>query len=251
MTSIIRSITTAFRTLTIIPLPGKDTDHFPRSLPFFAFVGLVLSLVPYGIYRLALSISFDKWTIAALMSLTLVSWLTGGLHLDGLADAFDGFGGGKTRERILEIFKDSRIGTFGVLALVFDLLIKLACWVVFLQSNRAVIIVWSLVLSRAAQSFFIALFPNARPVGGIANAFTKPGNSVIIWTIVILGSLFLIFSGLTNPQVIMISTLAAFAILVVFGRYCVKKINGITGDCVGALNEFLEVAVLVSGLCIV
>ncbi|MEI8191050.1 MAG: adenosylcobinamide-GDP ribazoletransferase [candidate division NC10 bacterium] len=105
---------TAFRTLTIIPLPGKDVEKFSSALFFFpvvgGLVGLLTAFAGWGVGH------WLRWPFGAgVAAVALSTVVTGGLHLDGLADGFDSLGG-RTRERKLEIMKDPRVGSFGVMA---------------------------------------------------------------------------------------------------------------------------------------
>ena len=103
---------TAFRTLTIIPIPGKDTEIFSRSLCFFPLVGALLGFVVLILYHSAGAIGFKHPFILALLSMAIVTWLTGGLHIDGLGDVADAFGGGKAKERKNKgMFQSQKPGT--------------------------------------------------------------------------------------------------------------------------------------------
>jgi len=242
----LRPILTAFRTLTIIPLPGKDAVRFSHSLVFFPVVGLVLGLVVVAGYQGCIAISFSQWYIAAIVLLAIVSWITGGLHLDGFADVCDAFGGARSRGRVLEIMKDSRVGTFGAAAIAFDLLIKVFCWAYFLKSGRPSIIVFSLVLSRAVQPIFISFFPNAKGLdSSIAAIFRNDGAfGKVASTIVLVLVTFFMTMVDQRPQVLFY-VLASLSAVMIFGLYCLKRIGGITGDCIGAVNEITEMVILV------
>lgn len=243
----VKSLITAFRTLTILPVPGKDTDNFSQSLPFFPVIGFLLGAVVYGIFRGSLIIKFDQTLIVVIIALFVETVLTGALHIDGLGDVADGFGAGKAREEILAIFKDSRMGTFGICAIVFDLIIKTACWNGLFEKGRYSVIIFSLVFSRCIQILYLAFLPNARK-NGILAPFTK--SSILIkisalCSVAISIALSIYFLGLFNSGLYIISVLCASLL---FGIFCMKKIGGITGDCVGAVNEISEIAVLFTGI---
>ena len=246
----IRPIITAFRTLTILPIPGKDTEHFPRSIPFFPFVGLLLGAIVYGVYKGAQLIGFDYSLIVAVIALVIITVLTGILHVDGLGDVADGFGSGKSRERILEIFKDSRMGAFGICAIVFDLLLKTFCWSELFKAGEIYVIIISLLFSRCAQSLFLISLPVAIETS-ILSRLSKSNIPIKISVLCV----FILFVALGGYFVgYMHSILYAVSVVLVailFSIYCMKKINGITGDCVGAVNELSEVAVLIAGLFLI
>jgi adenosylcobinamide-GDP ribazoletransferase len=243
----IQDALTAFRTLTIIPIPGKDTENFSRSLCFFPLVGALLGFVVVLLYHGAGAIGFKYPFILALLSMALVTWLTGGLHIDGLGDVADAFGGGKTKEHILQILKDPHMGSFGVCAIVFDILIKAWCWQFYLERGNPWFIFWSFVFSRAMQGVAIAFIPNAR-VGSIAAPFGQGGKFARVSVILAYLVTGLAAVWLLSPHAALVCALCSLAATLVFGFYCWRKLQGITGDCVGATNEIAEVSVLLGGM---
>jgi len=241
---------TAFRTLTIIPIPGKDTENFSRSLFFFplagALLGFVVLLVCYG----AAAIGFKHPFVLALISMAVVTWLTGGLHIDGLGDVADAFGGGKNKEHILQLLKDPAMGSFGVCAIVFDILIKAGGWQFFFERGNPGFIFWSFVLSRAMQGLVVAFLPSARSES-IAAPFGQGGKFAKIS--VILAYLFIGLAAvwLLSFPFALVCALCPLGTTLIFGFYCWRKLQGITGDCVGATSEIAEISVLVGGMVVV
>jgi adenosylcobinamide-GDP ribazoletransferase len=245
----LRSILTAFRTLTILPLPGKDTRDFSRSLFFFPLVGAFLGFVVIAVFAGAAQLGFAHPQILAALSVALITWLTGCLHVDGLGDVADAFGAGKGKERILDILKDPHMGSFGVTAIVLDILIKVWCWQFFFARVEVGVVVWSLVFARSLQGLSIAFVSNAR-TGSIAAAFrieTAFGKALVVLSFLITGIITTFVASLPAALAYAASSLVVSAL---FALYCVKKIGGITGDCVGAVNELGEVSVLLSGMMI-
>jgi len=243
----LRAMLTAFRTLTIIPIPGKDTENFSRSLCFFPLVGALLGFVVLLLYDGAGAIGFKYPFILALLSMALVTWLTGGLHIDGLGDVADALGGGKNKEHILQLLKDPAMGSFGVCAIVFDILIKAGCWQFFLERGNPWFIFWSFAFSRATQGLAIAFIPSAR-AGSIAAPFGQGGKFARISVI-----LTFLFTGLAaawlfSPHAALVCALCSLGTTLIFGFYCWRKLQGITGDCVGATNEIAEISVLLGGI---
>ena len=246
----LRAMLTAFRTLTIIPIPGKDTEAFSRSLCFFPLVGALLGFVVLILYHSAVAIEFEHPFILALLSMAVVTWLTGGLHIDGLGDVADAFGGGKNKEHILQLLKDPAMGSFGVCAIVFDLLIKAGCWQFFLESGNPWFIFWSFVFSRSMQGVAIAFIPNAR-AESIAAPFGQGGKSARISVILAYLVTGLAAAWLLSPPAALVWALCSLAVTLVFGFYCWRKLKGITGDCVGAINELAEISVLLGGMVLI
>jgi len=238
---------TAFRTLTIIPIPGKDTENFSRSLCFFPLVGALLGFVVLLPYHGAEAIGFKHPFILALLSMAMVTWLTGGLHIDGLGDVADAFGGGKDKEHILRLLKDPAMGSFGVCAIVFDILIKAACWQFFFERGNPWFIFWSFVFSRAMQGLAIAFLPNAR-AGSIAAPFGQGGKFAGISVILAYLVTALAAVWLLSFPAALVCALCSLGTTLIFGLYCWRKLRGITGDCVGATSEIAEISVLVGGM---
>ena len=245
----INALITAIRTLTIIPIPGKDTANLSKSLLFFPVIGIFMGCIVFALYVLAGLISFKYWGLVSAVALLVVTVITGALHIDGIGDVADAFGGGKSKQDILRILKDTKMGAFGITAIVFDLLLKWLFWRIFLGHGSVHVIISSLVLARCFQAQLIMFLPNARQEG-IAAPFsnkTKPMQwGIMISFVLTVAYLILLFSWY-NVGIFLVSALimaAAFAIL------CKKKIGGITGDCVGAVNELVEIAVLFSGLLV-
>jgi len=236
---------TAFRTLTILPVPGKETDEFPLSIMGFPLVGLFLGGLVWLFYYVAQYWTASLGSLFVLLALATESFLTGALHLDGLGDCADAFPGKKDRQRILEILKDSRMGTFGVCALVFDLLFKFVLWRFWFEQSQIAPVIISMVLSRTMQGCLLVTMPNARKEG-IASAFA--GNHLIRHkilagiTLAVAGIFAVLFSPTWVKGVLLL--LSAALVTFLWALYCRKKIGGITGDCLGALNELVEVAVL-------
>lgn len=243
----LRAMLTAFRTLTILPLPGKDTESFSRSLCFFPLVGAVLGFVVLLLHHGAEAIGFNHPFVLALLSMAFVTWLTGGLHIDGVGDVADAFGGGKNKEHILQLLKDPAMGSFGVCAIVFDILIKAGCWQFFFERGNPWFIFWSFVFSRAMQGLVIAFIPNAR-AESIAAPFGQGGN--FAKTSVILAYLFAALAAgwLLSFPAALVCALCSLGATWVFIFYCLRKLQGMTGDCVGAANEIAEISVLVGGM---
>ncbi len=117
----------ALQFLTIIPLPKRlagETEDLEKSVPFFPLVGLFIGLLAAGFDQLAGS-HLPPFAASVLVVILLVG-ISGGLHMDGLADTADGFLSARPREKMLEIMRDSRTGVMGTIAVVFVILLKIA-----------------------------------------------------------------------------------------------------------------------------
>ncbi|MFH0921124.1 MAG: adenosylcobinamide-GDP ribazoletransferase [Fibrobacterota bacterium] len=240
-------LVTAVRTLTLLPVPGKDTPVFTRAFWFFPVAGALLSAVAYGLCAGAAFLFPEQPWLSALLLATVLIWLTGALHLDGLADVADGFGGGRTRARILEIMKDPCQGTFGVAAIALDLMLKTGLYCALIMEAALLPILASLVLSRAFQPLFMAASPYARPEGGTGQGFCGDASSrpAALFSAAIVTAM--LFYALPLPHALAFS-LTAFTVMLAVTALCRRKLGGITGDCIGACSELIEIAVLLAGV---
>lgn len=179
---------------------------------------------------------------AAGLALAATMLLTGCLHEDGLADTADGFGGGSTRERKLEIMRDSRLGTFGVCALGLSLLLR---WSALAAIADPVAVAWALVAAHAAgrasiPAVMLAL-PPARP-SGLAGGAGRPSPAMAALA-AMLGVLALWPLGSTALFVGVASLLVWAAML---GWLAMRQVGGQTGDVLGALEQGSEIVILLA-----
>jgi len=242
-----RNVLSAFRTLTILPLPGRDAADLSGTLFFFPLVGAFLGFIVLVLAMAAKWIGFSHPAVLAALSVALITWITGCLHVDGLGDAADAFGGGKTKERALEILKDPRMGSFGVTAIVLALLVKVGCWQFFLLNGESGVILWSLVFARSMQGLLIAFVPNAR-AESIAGAFRVHGalaKGMVVFSFLLTATA---AAFAASPGEAIAFALLSLAVAALFALYCFRKLRGITGDCVGASSELVEITVLLSAM---
>jgi adenosylcobinamide-GDP ribazoletransferase len=206
----------------------------------FPVAGLLVGLLGAVIYWLADRLHVPAQPASALALATTVL-LTGAMHEDGLADAADGFGGGHTRERKLEIMRDSRIGAFGACALGLSLLLRWSA-IASLGSTEAVAtaLVVAHAAGRAALPAFMHFVPPARPDGLSSGAGQPPIQSVAI--ALALGILSLVVGFGIGATVIGVVALAAIAVLL--AQLSLRQIGGQTGDVLGALEQLAEAALL-------
>ena len=218
---------------------GLPEVDFRNALWATPVAGVVVGVLAGAAFGLASWLSLPP-SLAAIAALGLALMVTGSLHEDGVADVADAFGGGNTRERKLEIMKDSRNGTFGVVALVMTLLAR---WAAITALGAAWPAFAALVAAHAASRAMIPGFMNmvkpAKPDGLSAGIGKVPGN--IALAALGLGALALLLLGL-KPAVAAVICLA-----ILF--FCMKwlterQIGGQTGDVLGALQQAGEIVVL-------
>lgn len=227
---------TAFRTLTLIPLPGKEVENQANSLVFFpvvgAFIGGLVTLVTWLVGGL-----WEWESGAGVAGVIVATWVTGGLHLDGLADAVDGLYGGETRERMLDIMKDTRLGAFGVIAIVLSLLVKTVSLsqMAFLSQWRWIPVPF--ICSRMILVLLPVILPYARSEGGTAQNIVenaKTRHFIIATMLCLLGCIAL--TGAAGALVFVLSLVLGYG----NARWMKRTFGGTTGDLLGMSNELVE-----------
>ena len=239
------SLITAFRTLTVFPIPGRDSNNPSSALPMFPVVGIIIGALQYLIARGCVILFPESPMFGGLLVTAAAICCTGALHLDGFADTADAFGGGRTRKKILEIFKDSRLGTFGVSAVVFSITgrIILTAWCI--DFERYELLVAAPVMSRTIQAWACSLFPYAVPGGEGSSVFFTGEKRLFLTAVSVtcIAVVLLLFRSLSCLTAVSVAPFPA----AVFLGVCKRKIGGLTGDCLGAANETVELSVLFSG----
>ncbi len=231
--------------LTKVPWPRRPlaaSGDLARFLFWFPWVGALLGLIFLGAW-LGLSRVLPLPAAAGLL-LGLSVWITGGLHLDGLADTLDGLGGGRTPEERLGVMKDSRVGAFGVMSLVVVLLLKFACFLAAGQKGWGAEFILYPIVSRWGMVFLAYLSPYARPEGGLGQAMTAVSRRTAAGaglSALGLAVLLLRVEGL-------LLWAGAGILIWLLSWYFRKTLGGVTGDVLGAANEVVEVAVLLGAL---
>ena len=226
-----RSFLTALQFLTRIHLVRQENltaEDFGRSTRFFPLVGVVLGALYLLVALACLAfLGLPSYTGKAILVL-LPLLLTGGLHADGFMDTVDGLFSGRSRERMLEIMKDSRTGSFGVAAFAGLLLLN---WSLLLDLPAPVLLM--------AMLLAVAHFPYARP-SGMGQAFAAMADRRAVLIGLVTSLVFVAPWGIAAIAALLIGLLFAF----LFGRYAEKKLGGLTGDVYGAIEFMTEVLVL-------
>jgi adenosylcobinamide-GDP ribazoletransferase len=240
----LRALASAILFLTRIPLPALPLDErdFARGAGFFAWVGVLIALPLYAASRLTTSLGAP---LAALITVALWVLITGGLHLDGLADSIDGLSGGRgDRARTLEIMRDSRIGSHGALALVLVIGLKWAAL------ERALVIgqpLWLMapVAARFACTLLLLGFPYAR-ASGLGSPFVGlPRVPVLLTAAGAIG----VTAVLLGPLSLVPALVAGLCALGV-GLRMNGLLGGLTGDVYGAAIELAELAAMLEAVAL-
>ncbi len=239
----------AVQFLTRIPVPSQpyEADSLARSVKFFPAVGIVVG-GGAALLHLALAPHLPRLVSAFLVLLYLV-FVTGCFHEDGLADAADGFGGGNSREQVLLILRDSRIGSYGGAALALSLIGRIVLIASLPLAQVPHYLIAAHVLCRWTTLPLSYLLASARSsdsqpadaqgarIARLTSAGTLIGGTVFSFVVVA----FLLKTHATAP------ILSALMLTGISGVYYKRRIGGVTGDCFGATNQLSEIGVYLCG----
>ena len=259
MTLFIRHYLLAVQFFTRIPITGALADwvgYSPAMLRasagHFPGVGVLVGVVAAGVYG-ALALLLPQTTfsplVAAVLSTVATVLLTGGFHEDGLADLADGLGGSYDKARALEIMKDSRVGAFGAMALCLALLCKVALIALLGSMDAELLAICSAlfaahVVSRTLPLLLIAWLPH---VEGSAGSKSKPladqisPSSLLTAFLWCFSALALILWAQAAIDLI-VSISLSFVALLWMHRLLKRRLQGFTGDCLGATQQVCEIA---------
>ena len=235
-------VATAFLTRMPVPITAEAVD-VGGATRWFPLVGGALggagALVAWSLSELIGSPA----ALTAMLVVGLAAWATGALHLDGLADTADGFGGGRSREDVLRIMRDPVIGSYGASALVIVIGLKVTAISALLDRGVALpFLVAAPAISRWTISALAAWLPYARAEGGLGHAVTHGRDTMGLVTATAVTAVIAIAA--LRVGVLIAWPLAALTAGWV-GRAARRRIGGVTGDVFGASVEIAETTVLV------
>ena len=229
--------------LTRIPLRNEidvDENSFKNGMVYFPLVGLIVGTLNALVF-FCFSLIFSNSIAIILVTLFNVC-LTGAFHLDGLADTCDGIYSSRSKERMLEIMKDSNIGTNGSVAIFFDLALRITFLNSISNNNYTIVkaIIISSVLSKTILVLLSYISTYARKEGGLGNIFIGKITLKTLVIVIIMATLITYFIvGLISIFII----IPIILIMILFEKYIKRIIDGITGDILGAASEITEVLV--------
>jgi adenosylcobinamide-GDP ribazoletransferase len=237
-----------FTRLDFSEAPKVEMSGFAEALRALPLAGALIG----GMGALALALS--RWLglsplVAATLAVAALVAVTGALHEDGLADVADGFGGGATRARKLEILRDSRIGAYGALALGLTLLLRVFALSALAERGAPLAcaaLIATGALSRTAGLAPLLLLPPARPEG-LGAAMPRPSFQALIQAAA-LAALISLAPALCGAALarILVSDLGAILGAVLVARLADRQIGGYTGDVLGAAQQVAEIAALLA-----
>ncbi len=245
VSSIFTSIRLSLAFLTRLPvgrLPQIREADMQRATAFFPLTGYLLALltlVPvaglsfWSFHTTGTPLSVPKGFLLAALAVAALAWLTRGLHLDGVADMFDGFGGGFTQEKRLAIMKDPVAGSFGVSALSLTLLVKTTAMASLFQESRFLPCAAALVLSRLTLTLLTALGRYPRPSGTAGSMVGRIAFRYVVTAVTLATPVLLIPGGLIAAGTMCLVSAWIW-------RTSNRLIGGITGDVLGANCELCE-----------
>ena len=237
-----------------LPVPALPDEPAPHATPDFRTVprmlplaGLILALPAALTLVGAWDLRFGPF-VAAALALAVLALSTGAMHEDGLADVADGFGGGRTRDRRLEIMRDSRIGAYGGTALVLAYSLRLGALATLLDrsgGHAALALLLAAAVSRSAALVPMVMLAPARP-GGAGASVGRPTGTTLAVAAGLSAVLALVGFGLGLPflgvvLVLLLAPAAALA-LTLLAR---NRIGGQTGDVIGACQQVAEIAAFI------
>jgi adenosylcobinamide-GDP ribazoletransferase len=241
----IRRFFIAVQFLTRLPVPNtgvSSESEIGKAAAFFPLVGVIVGGGAALVFALLVRLLPEPASV--LCAIVFAAFLTNGFHEDGLADTFDGFGGGWSKDRVLEIMRDSRIGTYGTLALIFLVLGKLT----FLSAlPQGQVWRWLIVAHVAARWTILPLclwLPYARAEGQGKLVAKQVGALEVVIATVTLLVVFLLLPWRAAVVALLVTSLITF----LSGLYFRARLQGITGDCLGATNQVTEVGLYLTAV---
>lgn len=248
-----RDIAVALAFLTRIPAARlgpdpADTADLRRAVRVFPVAGALIGTVGGLVLLLGNALGLPPLA-SALIAIGTIAVGTGALHEDGLADTADGFGGGRTLAARLAIMRDSRIGSYGALALIFSVVLKASLLAAFLPLaplSGVFALIAAETIGRAAIVYHWADQPPARP-DGLAGSIGQPDEETRWMTLVLALAIGLVAGTAAAGPIAALVALAAVALATIgFGQTSRRLIGGHTGDTLGAVEQIAVLATLIA-----
>ncbi|MCA1858417.1 adenosylcobinamide-GDP ribazoletransferase [Massilia oculi] len=236
----------ALQFFTRLPIPrwvGFEQEWLHHASRYFPLVGIVVGAIGASVY--AAAALFLPAPVAAVLSTAATIYATGAFHEDGFADSCDGLGGGMTRERVLEIMKDSRVGAYGAIGVVCILGAKCTALAMLPPASAMGALLLAHPLSRLAATSLIWRMEYAREEGKakpLAERMTTAEFGIASLTVAIAASLLLV-SGTLDVYALLAALVAAGYATWWLARKFARRIGGYTGDCLGAVQQLAEAAI--------
>jgi len=247
----IRLFFIALQFFTRLPIPawvGFEASWLQHASRYFPLVGVVVAALAAAVYAAAALVL--PAPVAAMLSTAASIYITGAFHEDGFADTCDGLGGGMTKERALEIMKDSRVGAYGAIGTVCMLATKLSALALLPPHLAVAALVVAHPVSRLAATALIWKLDYVRGEGKakpLAQQMTGTEFAIAALTCA-LPSAGVLAAGWMTPAALAAAVLASAAAALWLGRLFVRRLGGYTGDCLGAVQQLAEALAYVAVL---
>jgi adenosylcobinamide-GDP ribazoletransferase len=241
----------ALQFFTRLPIPswvGFETSWLQHASRYFPLVGCVVAAIAAAVYFAAALVL--PAPVAAVLSTAASIYLTGAFHEDGFADTCDGLGGGMTRERVLEIMKDSRVGAYGAIGIACMLATKLTALAMLPPRVAVGALFLAHPLSRLAAASLIWKLEYVRGEGKakpLAQQMSTTEFTIALLTALMPAPL-LLASGWVSPAAVLAALLAALVAVIWLGRKLQRRLGGYTGDCLGAVQQLAEAFIYIGVL---
>lgn len=231
---------------TRIPVPKSviySETALSKAFRYFPLIGIIVGAAGAGCLILANMVM--PYSLSVLLAISVMVLLTGGIHEDGIADFFDGFGGGRSKESILRIMRDSHIGTYGVVTLILLIAFKYTALTAIPIERAPLVLICAHTISRVFPILMVRISSYARGDES-KSQHTRQGIDTKTLVIAILfGVIPLSFMGYIFTAIYI--TVSAI-ILMLLRLYLHRKIGGFTGDTLGALQQFTELCLYLTYL---
>lgn len=247
MTLMLRRFLIATQFLTRLPVPRSliaSEEELGRAAAFFPLVGVIVGSGAAAVFVLTKFVA--PLSVAVVLALAFAAFITSGFHEDGLADTFDGLGGGWTKERALEIMRDSRIGTYGSLALIFLILGKYT-FLTALEPQQTWL--W-LIVAHTASRWTILPLCRWLPYARVEGQGKLVARQITLSSLLIGSATFLLLLSLLSWRAALITFAVTALVVCLSGLYFKRRLGGITGDCLGAVNQITEVVLYLTAVMV-
>ena len=248
----IRVFFTALMFYTRIPCPkwvDHSSEYINKSIRYFPLIGWLVGGIGAGAFLLG------NWAVSPFFGIILsfgaTVLTTGAFHEDGFADVCDGFGGGWTKDKILLIMKDSRVGAYGVVGLILIYFLKTSVLLEISMRIDPLLVAIVLICAHAASRFiattFVFTHKYVRETGDSkAKPVAKQSSNINLIASSIFGLLPLLLLSVMLEKYMLIAAIpGAYLAKMWLGKYFTKWIGGYTGDCLGATQQIIEVVLYV------
>jgi adenosylcobinamide-GDP ribazoletransferase len=235
--------------LTRLPVPFIRTLDMPplaQAMRFFPLAGAIIGSISAGVLIAANMLGLPS-LLAAAIALAIGTLVTGALHEDGLADVADGFGGGRTREERLAIMRDSRIGTYGTIALCLSYIGRAAIYETLSGAQPLTMLAFFAAAGAFSRALIVDLLWATRPArtDGLSVFAGRPSRRSALFSLVTGGiGAALAVGFVASPEIAAIAIVAAGIMLAALRALAMRQIGGQTGDVCGAVQVLTEITIL-------